>query len=146
MLKRESKAECQILYDSSKKVYKYIFWVGYFSVMITALLPVTGELNKINIGPEAFHIRLDHLLHLIVYFLICMYYLFGHLKGFPLFEKNSQRKFVLLILILAIVTEVVQFWVPERAFNVFDLVFNFAGVVIGVILNMMVLKCQGIKA
>ena len=42
-----------------QKIYRYLFWVGYLSVLITTLLPVTGELNKIHIGPEAFYIRLD---------------------------------------------------------------------------------------
>jgi VanZ family protein len=116
-----------------QKIYRYIFWIGYFTVLLTTFLPVTGELNKINIGPDAFHIRLDHLLHLIVYFLICMYFLFGLRKGISLFEKYSLLKFVLLILLLATVTEVVQIWVPERAFNLVDLLANLLGVIFGVL-------------
>jgi VanZ family protein len=115
-----------------KRLYKYIFWIGYFAVLITTFIPLTGELNKINIGPDAFHIRLDHLLHLLVYFMICMYYLFGQMRGITLFRTNSLLKFFLLILLLATFTEVVQLWVPERAFNVFDLVSNVAGLTLGV--------------
>ena len=115
-----------------QRLYRYIFWAGYFSVLITTFIPVAGELNKINIGPEAFHIRLDHLLHLVIYFLICMYYLFGLRKDFSLFKKNALLKFILLVLFLGIVTEIVQLWVPERAFNVFDLVSNVVGVGIGI--------------
>ena len=124
-------------------IYRYLFWVGYFAVLITTFLPVTGELNKINIGPEAFHVRLDHLLHFSAYFLICMYYLLGLLKGITLFEKNSLRKFILLILLLATVTEMVQLWVPERSFNVFDLVSNVAGVGVGVGVVEMVQRHRG---
>jgi VanZ family protein len=113
------------------KVYRYIFWIGYFAVLITTFIPVAGELNKINIGTEAFHIRLDHILHLTVYFLICMYFLFGQLKGITLFDKNSLLNFLVLILLLATVTEVVQLWVPERTFNVFDLLSNMVGAGIG---------------
>lgn len=112
--------------------YRIIFWTGYLAVLTTTFIPVAGELNKINIGPDAFHLRLDHLLHLLVYFLICMYYLFGLRKGLTLFEKKSLLKFVLLILLLATVTEVVQLWVPERAFNVFDMISNVAGIGLGV--------------
>lgn len=100
-------------------------------VFIMTFLPISGNLNKIKIGPETFQIRLDHLLHFFVYFLICMYYLFGILKNINLFEKNSLRKFVLVIMLLAMVTEVVQLWVPERTFNVFDLVSNVVGLLIG---------------
>jgi len=62
-----------------------------------------------------------------------MYYLFGIRNRIDLFEKNSLVKFILLILLLGIITEVVQLWVPERAFNVFDLLANVAGVVAGVV-------------
>jgi VanZ family protein len=115
-----------------KRIYRYIFWVGCLSVLITTFLPITSELNKIHIGPEAFYIRLDHLLHLLVYFLICMYYLFGVKKRFSLFEKDSLHRFGLIIFLLAVVTEVFQAWVPERTFNVFDPISNMTGVVIGV--------------
>lgn len=94
-------------------------------------LPVSGNLNKIKLGPETFQIRLDHLLHFFVYFLICIYYLFGILKDIKLFEKNSLSKFVLLTLLLAVVTEVIQLWIPERTFNVYDLVANVVGLLIG---------------
>ena len=114
-----------------QKIYRYLFWTGYAAVLITTFLPIAGELNKIHIGPGAFHIRLDHLLHLLVYFMICMYYLFGQMRGITLFRTNSLLKFVLLVLLLATFTEVVQLWVPERAFNVFDLVSNLAGVLVG---------------
>jgi VanZ family protein len=130
----------------NQKLYRYVFWTGYFAVLITTFIPVAGELNKINIGPEAFHIRLDHLLHLSVYFMICMYYLFGILNGFTLFEKNSFLRFLLLVLFLGIVTELVQLWVPERAFNVFDLVSNMAGVMVGVGVVRMVQRRNGSKA
>ncbi len=38
-------------------------------------------------------------------------------------------KFILLILFLAIITELVQLWIPARKFNVFDLLSNVAGLV-----------------
>ena len=48
-----------------------------------------------------------------------------------MFDTDPLRKFVLLVLFLGIVTELIQLWVPERAFNLFDLVANVAGVVAG---------------
>jgi len=116
-----------------QNLFRYIFWIGYLVVLATAFISITGDLTKISFGPESFHIRLDHLLHFAVYSLICMYYLFGIRKGITLFEKNSLSKFILLILLLATVTEVVQLWVPERAFNPMDWVANVTGMAVGLV-------------
>lgn len=128
------------------RLYRLVFWIGYYAVLISTFIPVAGELTKINIGPDAFHIRLDHLLHLLVYFLICMYYLFGIQKGVTLFEKYSFLKFVLVILLLATVTEVVQLWVPQRSFNPVDWLANVAGVGIGMVAIVMASRRYGMKA
>jgi VanZ family protein len=130
----------------AQKLYRTIFWIGYFAVLITTFLPVAGKLNRVDIDLDAFHIRLDHLLHFFVYFLIGMYYLFGIRKGITLFEKNSLLIFILLILLLATVTEAVQLWVPERAFNPVDWIANVAGVVIGVVTIMLAQRHSGMKA
>jgi len=61
-----------------------------------------------------------------------MYFLAGIKIKLSLFNKKPLEKFILLVLFLAIMTELVQLWVPERAFNVFDLLSNVAGVVAGV--------------
>ena len=113
-------------------VYRILFWTGYLAVLITAFIPVAGGLNKIKLGPESFHIRLDHLLHITVYFLICIYYLAGIKIKLSLFDSNSLIKSILLVLFLAVITELVQLWVPERAFNIFDMISNVAGVGLGV--------------
>jgi glycopeptide antibiotics resistance protein len=75
-----------------------------------------------------------------------MYYLFGLRKGFALFEKNSLLKFVLTILFLATITEIIQLWVPMRSFNVFDLVSNVVGMIIGVGVVKMVQRPNRTKA
>ncbi|HRC88532.1 MAG TPA: VanZ family protein [Bacteroidales bacterium] len=114
------------------RLYRFIFWAGYVAVLIVAFIPVAGELNRIKIGPGAFKIRLDFLLHFAAYFLICLYYLAGMKLGLSLFSSNPLKKFILLIIFMAVITEVVQLWVPQRAFNVFDMVANVAGVAVGI--------------
>ncbi len=128
------------------KLYRALFWAGYLAVLVTTFIPIAGSLNEINIGPGSFHIRLDHLLHLAVYFMICMYFLAGEKMKLSLFKKNPLMKFVLLVLFLALTTELAQLWVPERAFNVFDLLSNLAGVVAGVGVIRMVQRYKGTTA
>jgi len=127
------------------KVYRTLFWTGYLSVLVTTFIPIAGSLNEINIGPKSFHIRLDHLIHLAVYFFICMYFLEGAKMRIYLFDNNPLKKFIILVLFLAITTELAQLWVPERAFNLFDLISNLAGVGVGVIIIKMVHRYDGLK-
>jgi VanZ family protein len=129
----------------SQKLFRYIFWSGYFLVFIATFIHIGGDLTKIKLGLKAFQIRLDHLLHLVVYFVICIYYLFGLWSGLTLFNLHSLRKFIFIMMILGTVTEVVQLWVPERTFNVFDLVSNVAGVMIGLAVIEMVQRRKGAK-
>jgi VanZ family protein len=116
-----------------QKFYRTTFWFGYTAVLVTSLIPITGNLTRVKVNLIAFEIHLDHLLHLSAYFLICMYYLAGQWKGLSLFNTNSLRKFLVVTVVLATVTEVVQLWVPARAFNVMDWVANVAGIVLGVV-------------
>lgn len=127
------------------KAYRIIFWTGYLSVLITTFITIAGSLNEINIGTESFHIRLDHFLHIAVYFLICMYYLKGTQMKLCLFNVNPLRKFITLLLFLGIITELAQIWVPKRVFNVFDLISNVAGVGVGVFVIKLVQGSDGSK-
>ena len=113
------------------KLYRNVFWTGYIAVLITTFLPISFRVDKIRFGPDALAIRSDHLLHFAVYLLICLFYLLGAKKGLKLFDVNPLRKFIVLIMLLATVTEIAQLWVPSRAFNVFDGVANVAGVLVG---------------
>lgn len=125
------------------KAYRILFWTGYLSILVTTFIPISGSLNEFKLGPESLQIRLDHFLHIAVYFLICMYYLTGMMIELALFTNNPLKKFILLVLFLAIITELVQLWVPERAFNVFDLISNLAGVVVGMYIIKMVRRSKG---
>jgi VanZ family protein len=50
-----------------------------------------------------------------------------------LFENHAFRKFIIVTVLLATVTEIVQIWVPSRSFNVMDWVANVAGIMLGVV-------------
>ena len=127
-----------------QRIYRLVFWVGYLSVLIVTFLPL-GLPNELKIGSIVFYFRLDLLLHFFVYFLICMYFLFGLIQGLKLFGKNSLRKYILLILLLGIVTEFVQLWVPERYFNVVDLISNVSGIITGLVVIRIVQRRKGLS-
>jgi VanZ family protein len=116
-----------------QKLYKLTFWSGYTAVLVTSVLNLKWKLDEKHVR-LLFDLRLDHLLHFGAYFLIGMYYLLGQRMGLSLFRQHSMRTFLILTLLLASVTEVVQLWVPARAFNPFDWVANVAGIGMGVII------------
>ena len=111
--------------------YRFVFFFGYTTVLITALIPMSGGLSKISLGPELIQIRLDHFLHFSVYFLICIYFLLGVRLELHLFKVHSISKFAFLVLFLAIGSELLQIWVPSRAFNIFDMISNILGFFVG---------------
>ena len=62
-------------------------------------------------------------------------------KGLALFSIYALRSFIVVMVVLATVTEFVQLWVPERAFNLLDWVSNISGLMLGVL----VIKFSGSK-
>jgi|BioPla2DNA2_1021312.scaffolds.fasta_scaffold13883_4 VanZ family protein len=116
------------------KIYKYVFVIGYLGIFVLSFVPVFGNLSSTKIGPESFKIRLDFFLHFMVYLSICLYYLIGRKLGYNLFNKHSFAKFIVLVLFLAIFTEVIQLCIPSRTFNLVDLVSNLIAVFFGIVL------------
>jgi VanZ family protein len=92
------------------------------------MLPIGGNLSKKKVMDE---IRLDYFLHALVYFAICLYFLFGIIKNTPLFRDRAVIKFLGIIVFLAVVTEVVQLVAPYRSFSWVDLSSDFVGIVLG---------------
>ena len=112
-----------------QKLYKLIFWGGCISLLLLSFIPIAGNFSKAKIGP----LRLDYVLHFTAYLIICLYFLFGRKIGYVLFEKQPLLKLLIILLLLAALTEFVQIWVPNRTFNVIDWCANMAGVTIGLI-------------
>ena len=115
-----------------EKPYRYIFWVGYILVFAEAFVTLKVDLHKIIIGGASIKFHLDQILHAVVYFFICLYFLAGQQFGLTLFKVDSFQKFLVAVIILTTATEVVQLGVPSRAFNVFDWLSNIIGICIGV--------------
>jgi VanZ family protein len=111
--------------------YRLIFWSGYGLILLTSLLKIGGNLSKVHINLGAFEFRLDHLLHLAVYFILTMYYTTGQYFGLVLFKTHTMLKFFFLLILLGTITEFVQIWVPYRAFSLADWASNMAGILVG---------------
>jgi VanZ family protein len=116
----------------SQKIYRLLFWMGYFAVLVVAFLPFFRNLGEISLTNSFFELRLDYFLHFLAYFSVCMYYFFGRINKFTLFRNDTLTKFFSGMAFLAIVTELVQLWVPERSFNIKDMIANLSGLFFGI--------------
>jgi VanZ family protein len=117
--------------EAIKLFYRIIFWSGYGLILLTSLLKIGGNLDKVHINLGAFELRLDHLLHIAVYFVLTMYYTTGQYFGLVLFKKHAMLKFFFLLILLGTITVFVQIWVPYRAFSLADWTSNMAGILVG---------------
>ena len=106
-------------------IYKVLFWVWFTVIIILSFLPATPK-NKLEIGNIMF--RIDYIEHLIVYFLL------GFL--FIMYQRKNTGMMVIFYIILGIVwaslTEAVQLFVRGRTFNPVDLIYNSAGITMGI--------------
>ena len=108
---------------------KFIFQVSILSLIILSLFPGSllgllfyGDLGRQpNLIENPFGTSINHF---ISYFFVSSLGLWLYLKS-----ENFQRLFYGLFL-LSITLEVLQFVIPHRSFQLYDLVGNFAGVLV----------------
>lgn len=98
-----------------------------------AFVPLKDDLHKKILDLFLLKFHLDQVLHTVVYFLICIYFIIGERLGLHLFNVNTFKKFILIVIFLAILSECVQLFVPYRSFNFFDMLANLIGIGIGIV-------------
>ena len=126
--------------DKAASFLKFIFYISVLFLIIISLYP--GSLLGVifygdpglqpNLALNPFYTPLPRHLytigniinHFIIYFCISIFGLYLYLRN-----RNFQ-KLVYGLFFLSIVLEVLQFVAPKRAFEIFDLSANFAGVLL----------------
>ena len=114
-----------------QKIYRSVFWIGYVMVLVAAFIPFEQDLHDKTLSIVTIKFHLDQVLHTVVYFLIYLYFLSGQYLRVKLFNEKPLKRFILLVFILATITEAIQIFIPYRAFNVFDWLANIIGICLG---------------
>ncbi len=112
---------------------KFIFHLSILFLIIISLFPgsllgffLYGDLGRQpDIIDNPFGTAINHFIY---YFYISMLGLFIYLRN-----RNFQ-KLVYGLFFLSIILEVLQFIVPNRAFEIYDVFANFAGVLVAYLL------------
>ena len=110
------------------KFFKNIFYVSILFLLAISLFPGSlfgllfyGDLNK---GFEIIENTIVSINHTIVYFYIS-------LLGFSIYHKNyDPRKILYIFFFLSVIFEIVHIVVPNRTFELRDLVGNILGVMV----------------
>ena len=113
--------------DKMITFFKFIFHVSVLLLIIISLFPgsllgffIYGDLGRQpSLIVSQNNISINHF--------IC--YLYISMLGFSLYLKNNNfQKIVIGLFFLSIILEVLQFIVPNRDFEIYDLSANFIGV------------------
>ena len=112
---------------------KFIFHLSVFFLIVISLFPgsllglflyddLSRQPNLIN---NPFGTAINHFI----------YYFYISILGLPLYLRNRNfQKIVYGFFFLSIILEVLQFIVPNRAFEIYDVFANFVGVLVAYLL------------
>jgi glycopeptide antibiotics resistance protein len=113
---------------------RYLFWFYVLVIVLLVTLPINsvGELNDITI----IQLRGDYFFHALL-FIPWVFFMVSMRKPFMLW--------FILGLLLAISSELIQYYLPYRAFNINDLVANSIGIILGYTIYYSFHKLKNIK-
>ncbi len=104
-----------------------IFTLFFFSLIIIGCFTPGGNLPKVGVE------NLDKFLHGALFFLFSFSAIIGFTKQnqFPKLHFDAVKHVVEISSLLAIITEVIQhFFIPNRSFDIFDILSDFVGIIL----------------
>ena len=114
-----------------KYIWSIIFYLWLASIVVLTALPFSGNGQK-NSDSE---FRWDYLQHFMIYAAIVILF---YLADGAFLKTGTHRNGIILFiagLVLCAVTEIYQLWIPGRAFTPIDLILNFSGFGVGIIVG-----------
>ena len=109
------------------KYLRFIFFNYLISLFIIAVLPLNSTSESALVDVFVVNIRLDHLLHAILF----LPWVFLYLLNFRVAGLFDKLIMVGAGLLMAFATEGVQYFLTYRSYNINDLLANWLGVLIG---------------
>ena len=106
-----------------------LFYLYALLLVIVSALPINGPGTVIN-DIFIISIRLDYLLHCLIY-LPLVFFLWIEKESDLFITPGKTFIWITILLIFAVITEGMQFFLTYRAFNINDMLANIIGIVIG---------------
>ena len=122
----------------NKNVFRILFWLSLATITIASIIPQFFP-QHIIISPD-FSFRLDYILHFLSYFFLASFLTIWKLS------KDKKYRLILFITIFGIIVssifEIIQYFLPSRTFNPYDMLSNFSGFIIGLIFSTVYLNMK----
>lgn len=111
-----------------KKLWSHLFWIWTILIIILTAMPY----NPDNIVKDRdYWVRPDYLEHISFYIILAVLFV-----PYFLNKGKGNRYFGLILwvitgILFAAITEFYQLYIPNRAFNYWDMFLNVGGIIIG---------------
>jgi len=118
------------IYTYIKRNDKFLFFAWYLLIIIVSSIPHLPT-PKIKVFDST--VRLDYFIHFLEYFILSILFMLWRIS------KNSNLKSRMLLLYgvigmgAAFLGELYQKLIPERTFNLVDVIYNFLGFTVGIL-------------
>lgn len=110
---------------SSNTQWIFLFALSSMWILVIQVVPRFLPFDFKRVDVLGVPIHSDYLVHVLLFFALVLLVEFLHLK-------MKLSILIFLMLLVAIIAEVIQIYIPKRTFNLLDLVSNIVGVIIGV--------------
>jgi len=113
-----------------KIIFGILFFIWTILLVLISVLPNANNL----LDQDLSEFRWDYLEHFLFYFILTFFYVLW--RGNPNYYLRITEIILFLIagFIFCWLTEYIQVFVPGRSFNTLDMVFNMAGMMLGIII------------
>lgn len=113
-----------------KYFFLFLFWGWILFILANSLFP--GQIEPIEQNANQGLLRVDYILHFGAYFVLAVFFFFWQVNGRYILFRKQVLLFLAGGLLLAAGSEIVQYFVPERSFNLYDFISNTLGLVLGI--------------
>ncbi len=110
-----------------KIIWLLLFFGWAVFIILSSLWPDRGEV-MIN---ETVSFRWDYLVHFISYFLLSLLFFTWRCDPHGRIKSMEFTIFLTLGLMITLLTEYIQIFIPGRSFNINDMILNAAGLITG---------------
>ncbi len=123
-----------------RKVFMYFFWLWLLFIFVISLYPKFQQ--PINIHPKNSFIRMDYIEHFLSFFILSvLFYLWkNNVSKYNL--KKTLWFFFLSVVVISFVNEGIQFFIPGRSVNGWDIFYNISGMLAGMLLWLNTIKIK----